>query len=247
MRRKKLKINAVRWLLTIINLAGIFLIAGNRYLGYIDLNIPVVPYLLILAYGIVSMVLIKGYSDHKLKNMYLHCSMDDIDEMTGTEFEVYLYYKFRKQGYRVKLTPVSGDYGADLVLKKKREKIVVQAKRYQRDVGIAAVQEVIGSIAYYEADRGLVVTNSFFTLNAINLAAANDILLWDRRALITCLIKEEEDLETYEENRNELESVRYCPVCGKKLVHRKGPYGQFLGCSGYPKCSYTEPVSDQLP
>lgn len=247
MRRKKLKINAVRWLLTIINLAGIFLIASNRYLGYIDLNIPVVPYLLILAYGIVSMVLIKGYSDRKLKNMYLHCSMDDIDEMTGIEFEVYLYYKFRKQGYRVKLTPVSGDYGADLVLKKKREKIVVQAKRYQRDVGIAAVQEVIGSIAYYEADRGLVVTNSFFTLNAINLAAANDILLWDRRALITCLIKEEEDLETYEENRNELESVRYCPVCGKKLVHRKGPYGQFLGCSGYPKCSYTEPVSDQLP
>lgn len=244
MRKKRLKINAVRWLLTIINLAGILLIAGNRYTGYLKFNIPVIPYVWILAYGIISMVLIKGCSDRKLKNMYLHCGMDDIDEMTGIEFEVYLYHKFRKQGYKVKLTPVSGDYGADLVLKKKREKIVVQAKRYQRDVGIAAVQEVIGSIAFYEADRGLVVTNSFFTPNAINLAAANDILLWDRRALITCLIKEEDSLETYEENLDEPDSARYCPVCGKKLVHRKGPYGQFLGCSGYPKCSYTEPVSD---
>ncbi len=138
MRKKKLKINAARWLLTIINLAVILLIAGNRYTGYFKLNIPVIPYVSILAYGIVSMVLIKGYSDRRLKNMYLHCGMDDIDEMTGIEFEVYLYHKFRKQGYKVKLTPVSGDYGADLVLKKKREKIVVQAKRYQPGIVLCA-------------------------------------------------------------------------------------------------------------
>ena len=30
-----------------------------------------------------------------------------------------------------------------------------------------------------------------------------------------------------------------CPECGKKLVIRKGRYGQFFGCSGYPKCKTT--------
>ncbi len=30
-----------------------------------------------------------------------------------------------------------------------------------------------------------------------------------------------------------------CPVCGAKLVERKGKYGEFLGCSNYPKCKYT--------
>lgn len=30
-----------------------------------------------------------------------------------------------------------------------------------------------------------------------------------------------------------------CPVCGKRLVSRNGKYGAFLGCSGYPKCTYT--------
>lgn len=29
-----------------------------------------------------------------------------------------------------------------------------------------------------------------------------------------------------------------CPDCGKSLVYRKGPYGNFLGCSGYPTCRY---------
>jgi DNA topoisomerase-1 len=27
-----------------------------------------------------------------------------------------------------------------------------------------------------------------------------------------------------------------CPNCGKPLVKRKGRFGEFLGCSGYPKC-----------
>lgn len=31
-----------------------------------------------------------------------------------------------------------------------------------------------------------------------------------------------------------------CPRCGKALVLRKGKAGKFLGCSGYPECTYTE-------
>lgn len=29
-----------------------------------------------------------------------------------------------------------------------------------------------------------------------------------------------------------------CPRCGKSLVLRKGPYGEFYGCSGYPDCKF---------
>ena len=31
-----------------------------------------------------------------------------------------------------------------------------------------------------------------------------------------------------------------CPKCGKPLAIRKGPYGDFLGCSGFPRCHYIE-------
>jgi DNA topoisomerase-1 len=29
-----------------------------------------------------------------------------------------------------------------------------------------------------------------------------------------------------------------CPRCGKELMSRSGPYGPFVGCSGYPACKY---------
>ena len=31
-----------------------------------------------------------------------------------------------------------------------------------------------------------------------------------------------------------------CPVCGKPLVLRHGAYGEFVSCSGYPKCKYVK-------
>lgn len=31
-----------------------------------------------------------------------------------------------------------------------------------------------------------------------------------------------------------------CPKCGGKLVKRNSKYGEFIGCSNYPKCKYTK-------
>ncbi len=31
-----------------------------------------------------------------------------------------------------------------------------------------------------------------------------------------------------------------CPACGKPLVLRQGQYGEFVSCSGYPKCKYVK-------
>lgn len=32
-----------------------------------------------------------------------------------------------------------------------------------------------------------------------------------------------------------------CPKCGKELVKRNGKFGEFIACSGYPKCKYIKP------
>lgn len=34
------------------------------------------------------------------------------------------------------------------------------------------------------------------------------------------------------------ESSRICPLCKSELVKREGKYGEFMGCSSYPKCRY---------
>jgi len=33
-----------------------------------------------------------------------------------------------------------------------------------------------------------------------------------------------------------------CPLSGGALVLRQGPHGDFLGCSDYPECEYTEEI-----
>ena len=32
------------------------------------------------------------------------------------------------------------------------------------------------------------------------------------------------------------------PRCGNRLVSRNGKYGNFLGCTGFPRCKYSESV-----
>lgn len=36
------------------------------------------------------------------------------------------------------------------------------------------------------------------------------------------------------------ENVRICPRCKQIMQKRKGKFGEFWGCSGYPQCRYTE-------
>lgn len=114
---------------------------------------------------------------------YLHMRLKKIDKLSGRGFEQYLAAQFKHQGWRVELTEKSHDYGADLILRKRGKCTVVQVKRYDKNVGISAIQEAVGAIAYYEADQAMVVTNSSFTKNARNLAGQNGVELWDREEI----------------------------------------------------------------
>lgn len=40
--------------------------------------------------------------------------------------------------------------------------------------------------------------------------------------------------------QKEYESINKCPKCGGDLVQRNGLYGNFVGCSNYPKCKFTK-------
>ena len=52
--------------------------------------------------------------------------------------------------------------------------------------------------------------------------------------LVNAINKVDEDVAKGESGMVEL----FCPLCRKKLVWRRGRYGNFLGCSGYPSCNY---------
>ena len=116
-------------------------------------------------------------------------SVNDLDSMNGYEFEEFLKILFEKMGYKVEHTALSGDQGADLILSKFGEKVVVQAKRYSDKVSNTAIQEATAAIKHYGADRGMVVTTGEYTPSARELAESNNIELIDRAKLERLLIR----------------------------------------------------------
>lgn len=157
------------------------IVAGVMIVG---LSINYLEY--ILAAGCLSLG-IYLYKRWSKQQAIRKSGIEEIDSMSGIEFEKRLEIMFKDLGYRVKRTPPSGDFGADLVLENKIGKTVVQAKRHSKPIGVKAVQEVIGSMAFYKATNAIVVTNSTFTPQAHKLAQCNGVELWDRDKLIKAL------------------------------------------------------------
>ncbi|MCC8110315.1 MAG: restriction endonuclease [Ruminococcus sp.] len=139
--------------------------------------------LLIICCVIGCWILTKAYQNRRQKSKdkaLCRKNMHAIDHMTGEEFEALLAAQFRQKGFRAETTPKSKDYGADLVMRREKKKIVVQAKRYSGKVGIKAVQEIVAAREYYDADLAVVCTNSFFTSSAKNLTKKCHVVLIDR-------------------------------------------------------------------
>jgi restriction system protein len=139
-------------------------------------------------FGVIATSVLDTVKEEEEKKRLLDSGIREVDEMTGKEFENFLYVHFRNFGYGVTLTQDSQDYGADLILYKDGSKTVVQAKRSKNPVGIKAVQEVAGAVRHYKGNKGIVITNNRFTENAYNLAESNDIELWERKRLIEFIL-----------------------------------------------------------
>lgn len=108
---------------------------------------------------------------------------NQVDILSGQQFEYFLSALFYKMGYKNIVTKGSYDFGADLIVSDGKNKIVIQAKRYQSKVGIKSVQEVFSAMHYYDADKAYVFTNSYFTKSASILAHKLNIQLCDREQM----------------------------------------------------------------
>ena len=115
---------------------------------------------------------------------YNTSSLETIDNLDGLDFEKYVYDLLKKLQYQdLKLTPVSSDFGIDILATKDGIKYAIQCKNYKGSVGSESVQEAYSGKKFYNCHIGIVVTNNYFTNNAKKLAEKNGILLWDRTKL----------------------------------------------------------------
>jgi restriction system protein len=107
--------------------------------------------------------------------------------MSGAEFQVLLANIYEARGYTIKRTPLSGDHGADVVAERAGERIVVQAKRWNQNVGVDAVRTVFAAKTFYDAKEAVVVCSAGYTSQAVEEARTLDVQLIARDTLIRWL------------------------------------------------------------
>src|SRR5260370_20876596 len=109
----------------LVGLAGVavlvwFILGGGRWHF-------VVPLLLL---GLLTVRALRWWSGLRRRNALRAAGLDQIDTMSGIEFEQYVAAVLQGVGYRaLKYTKTTGDFGVDLIATKGKGKIAVQCKR----------------------------------------------------------------------------------------------------------------------
>lgn len=97
--------------------------------------------------------------------------------MSGVEFEDHVARIARASGAPVIMTAVTGDYGVDLIVGRRPDRVAIQCKRQSRPVGAGAVQEVVAGAPMHDCAHTMVVTNHDFTPAARKLADKHGCVL----------------------------------------------------------------------
>jgi HJR/Mrr/RecB family endonuclease len=75
------------------------------------------------------------------------------------------------------MTPLTGDWGVDLIVGRRPNRLAIQCKRQSRPVGAGAVQEVVAGAPMQDCTQTMVVTNHDFTPAARKLAELHGCVL----------------------------------------------------------------------
>jgi restriction system protein len=90
--------------------------------------------------------------------------------LSPRDFEFLVAHLYRKQDYKITLTPRSKDGGIDIVAEKLtsrgNETLHIECKRYTGNIGVKIVREILGTLIVGKASRAVIVASSGFTKTA---------------------------------------------------------------------------------
>lgn len=113
--------------------------------------------------------------------------VNDINSLSGIEFENLCKNLIENMGFSVETTKASGDGGIDLIAYNHEPvlsgKYIIQCKRYSGSVGEPIIRDLYGVITSERANKGILMTTGYFTKSAIAFAEDKPIELIDGEQL----------------------------------------------------------------
>lgn len=235
---------------TVLRFGVPYLLRGRDALAPIGaLSVAAAPLMCLILAVALPAALWRAWRERRLVHQLR--SIDALRAMTWQDLEILVRRLFEQKGYRAtRLGGDGADGGVDVILRRAGRIILVQCKQWKtRQVGVGPVRELLGVVALYGADGGMVVTCGVFTKEARAFAQQSGIELIDGQRLLQLA---EQDVHTPalrtlrvgQGNRPSAEDTVGCPACGGQMVRRIAKTGQhagqeFLGCARYPECKGT--------
>jgi restriction system protein len=141
-----------------------------------------------------------GEAISELRNSVAAEISESLRSVSPTFFETIVLDLLHRMGYGTSRTDLkrvggTGDGGIDGVISLDRlglEKVYIQAKRWQQTVGRPEVQAFYGALAGQRANKGVFITTSAYTAQAVEFArSVEKIVLVDGRRLAELMIEYE--------------------------------------------------------
>ena len=161
-----------------------------------------------------------------------------IKAMTPEQYEKFIGEKFKEKGYEVLISPLSNDWGLDVIAIKGQEKLGIQAKMYgdsNRKVNRSAIMELASAARYQDCTKAILATNGEVMSDAIKVAEKLGVeiqyITIDEK--VSNIMEKKTNVDNQEivnkGNNNEYPSFgvvweKYIkPLEGKTLYNTKGP------------------------
>lgn len=178
--RKNIIIGSIFVIVALLYLTGT---PSNLIIELIMVGLLIAAICYVLVYPLVDAFKdIRSFREFK-KLVKLKQSSEEIDTMSWSEFEMFVAKWLKHEGYsNVRITE-HYDLGVDIVAEKDSITWGVQVKHYRNFVGINAVRQVVPALNLYKCDRAMVVTNSYFSRPAKELAVSLNCVLVEREQL----------------------------------------------------------------
>jgi len=114
--------------------------------------------------------------------------LNDINLLSGREFEELIYTVLIKMGFRANITQLTGDGGIDIEAYYDGPifsgKYSVQCKRWKNVVGEPIIRDFYGAVVSSKSLKGIIITSSSFSRQAYEFAADKNLELIDHELLI---------------------------------------------------------------
>lgn len=116
-----------------------------------------------------------------IKRFLIDAIPSRFNNLTPSEFESFMAFLFKTDGYEVEKLTKKGDHAANLIAKKDEVTLCIRVLRYEPDVFVKVhdIQQAAAARTYYDTDQSWIISTSNIPDDVRKEAEAQDIELWD--------------------------------------------------------------------